>query len=934
MRRPLRRIALVAIGTISLAASGIVGLAPPPGAVAATSDSIGTSDLTSGWKVQSSAVATDSGALISDPSYSTAGWLPISKPETLMAAMVENGRYPNIFYSNNLASVPTDQFDVNWWYRDQLQLHPREGQHTFLIMNGVLSRANLWVNGTKVADQSQLQGAYSRLEYDITSQVRDGDNAVALDVYKNDSSNSTGYLTLDMVDWNPPSPDNWTGLQFAPQLAQDGAISVRNAHVVQDNAPDLSSSSITVKADLRNNTDTAQVTEFSGSITHDGAGIRFGRHVTVPANSTQTVTVTPADDPGLHIGHPAVWWPYQMGGQPLYHLAVSARVRGAMSDQYSEDFGIRTVTSRLTPAVSGQTYGPSGYRQFLINGQPFVVRGGGWSQDLFLRYSRQNVHDQLAYIKNMGLNAIRFEGNLPPDDMFQQMDREGVLAMPGWQCCNKWEQRSSRWSDQIKANAANQALHVAQSLRNHPSVFTFFQGSDNEPDAAKEAIYLSAFGAADWQTPQVASAEYKASAQLGPSGAKEGPYNYAPPSYWWDSGPEMNEGGDFTNAGGAFAYDTETSPGNTIPTQDSLNRFLTAADQAQIFDPATTDGLGSGADIFHTSPYGDYTAIGRMGQYNTPLWNRYGHWSDMPSYQREAQAGGYEVTRAEFEAYIGHSKDAANPSTGLIYWQMNKAWPSLQWELYGYDFDQAGVFFGAKKANEPLHILYAYDDGSIKVANLTNQRQGGLRATAEFIDLDGSVKSAAKAEVPNLDSQGVATVLDPAVPGGISTTYFLKLTLTRGGQTISRNVYWLSTKPDSIDFANTIGSGSGATFNPNGYADLTGLQALAPASLHVTASTHRSGREDVTKVTVSNDGTQPVPSFLTRADVRRATAGGTPLGGDDQVLPILWSDNDVTLWPGESQTLTARYRHEDLHGATPVVEVSGWNLSSQVVAAP
>jgi hypothetical protein len=395
----------------------------------------------------------------------------------------------------------------------------------------------------------------------------------------------------------------------------------------------------------------------------------------------------------------------------------------------------------------------------------------------------------------------------------------------------------------------------------------------------------------------------------------------------------MNEGGDFTNAGGAFGYDTETSPGNTVPTRDSLNRFMTTADQEQVFDPATTNGLGSGADIFHTSPYGDYTAIGRMGQYNTPLWNRYGHWSDMPSYQREAQAGGYEVTRAEFEAYIGHSKDPANPSTGLIYWQMNKAWPSLQWELYGFDLDQSGVFFGAKKANEPVHIMYAYDDGSIRVANLTNQPQGGLRAKAEFIDLDGSVRSTSTAKVANLKSQDVASVLEPAVPGDISTTYFLRLTLTRGSNVVSRNVYWLSTKADSIDFANTIGNGSGATFNPNGYADLTGLQALAPSSVKVTATTHRSGDDDVTTVEIRNLGTGPTPAFLTRADVRRGTTSGTPLAGDNQVLPILWSDNDVTLWPGERQTITAHYRHADLHGATPVVSVTGWNLKTETVPA-
>jgi hypothetical protein len=914
---------------LAIFAAVVTGVALLTGPAAA--DDFGaqpTGDLTHGWKIQSSAVAVDPGAVVSQPGYSTAGWLPISQPETLMAGLLENGRFPDIFKSSNLAAVSADQFKVNWWYRDELWLHPRPGQHQFLVMNGVLGRANLWVNGTKVADQSQLQGAYSRLEYDLTPVLRNGANVIALDVFRNDTTEKTGQLTLDMVDWNPKSPDNWTGLQFAPQLAQDGAVSVRNAHVIQANAADFSSSDLTVKADLRNNTGTAQTVDLTGTISRPGTWIDVHQRVTVPANATRTVSLAPTK-----LRHPAVWWPYQMGDQPMYHLSVRASVHGTFSDEQSEDFGIRTVTSQLTPVVPGKTLGPDGYRQFVINGVPFVVRGGGWSQELFLRYSAQNVHDQLSYIRNMGLNAIRFEGNFPPDDMFRQMDQMGILAMPGWQCCNKWEQETTGWSADIKASAANQAANVAAWMRDHPSVFSFFQGSDNEPDPAKEAIFLNAFKAADWSTPQVASAEYKSSAQLGPAGAKEGPYNYAPPDYWWNSGPVMNEGGDFTNAGGAFGFDTESSSGNTIPTPDSLNRFLTPSEQGQVWDLTSTNGKGTGPKIYHTSGYNDYTAIARLGRYNTPLWNRYGHWSDMASYQRIAQAGGYEVTRAQFEAYLGHAKDPANPSTGLIYWQMNKAWPSLQWELYGFDLDQAGVFFGAQQANEPVHVMYAYDDGSVKVVNLTRQQQSGLRATAEFVDINGAVKNTAKMDVPSLSTQDVQTVLRPAVPAGISSTYFLKLTLTQGDHVVSRNVYWLSTKADQVDFARTIGEGSGAEFQPNGYADLTGLQSLAPAQIRTQARTQWSGDDLVTTVTIRNVSGRPAVGFMLRADVRRG-ADGHPLPGDNQVLPILWSQNDLTLWPGESQTITARYARSALKGAQPVVSLTGWNVGQQMVAAP
>jgi Exo-beta-D-glucosaminidase Ig-fold domain/Glycosyl hydrolases family 2 len=900
-------------------------LAPQvPGAHAADAEP-GTSELLSGWQIRSSARVGSPGSVISDPGYAATGWLPISRPETLMAGLVENGRYPDVFYSRRLAAVPTRQFAVPWWYRDALELHPLPGQHTFLRINGLLSRGDLWVNGAKVADRSLLQGAYSQVELDITRLVRDGANAIALRVYPNDAGDA-GYLTLGMVDWNPPSPDGFTGLQFAPEIAQDGAISLRAAHVVEHNARDLSTSALTVKAELRNNTAVAQQARLVGTISHGDTDIAFDRSVQVPANATVRLVLAPARIPQLRIRHPALWWPYQMGAQPLYHLALEAQVADVASDSFSEDFGIRTVTSGLTPVVPG-TYGASGYRQFSINGRPFVVRGGGWSQDMFLSYAPGNVGDQLAYVKNLGLNAIRFEGNLPPDDMFQQLDRAGILALPGWQCCARWEQPSDEWSAALRANARNQAAHVAAMLRDHPSVIAFYQGSDDPPDATKEALYLAAFRRADWQVPQIASAEYKSSRRLGPSGSKEGPYNWAPPAYWWDSGREMDVGGSFTNAGGAFGFDTEASAGITMPTRDSLDRFLTPRDERQLWDVRSVAGTGSGPDIFHSSPYHGYTAIGRLGQYNTALWNRYGHWSGLASYEREAQAAGYEVARAQFEAYIGQAHDRANPSTGLIYWQLDKAWPSVQWQLYGYDLDQAGVYFGAKKANEPVHILYAYSDRSIRVSNLTNAPQAGLRAHVAFRPIDGGRPVVRTVAVPRVRGQGVRTVMRPGVPPGMSSTYFLELTLTRRGTVVSRNVYWLSTRPDRIDWAATLGNGSGAVALPGGYADLGGLQRLARAPVRVRAATTREGANDVTVVRIRNVGRLAIPAFLLRADVRRGSRGG-------EVLPIRWSDNDQTIWPGEQLTLTARYRAGDLRGRPPVVAVAGWNVPRRVVAAP
>jgi exo-1,4-beta-D-glucosaminidase len=66
---------------------------------------------------------------------------------------------------------------------------------------------------------------------------------------------------------------------------------------------------------------------------------------------------------------------------------------------------------------------------------------------------------------------------------------------------------------------------------------------------------------------------------------------------------------------------------------------------------------------------------------------------------------------------------------------------------------------------------------------------------------------------------------------------------------------------------------------------------------------------------------------LIRADVRRGTASGQELSGDNELQSSIWGNNDITLFPGESQKITVTYNSADLQGATPVVSVSGWNLA-------
>ena len=626
-----------------------------------------------------------------------------------------------------------------------------------------------------------------------------------------------------------------------------------------------------------------------------------------------------------------------MGGQPLYSLTVTLSQGTLPAETQAETFGIRNIDTCVTvdasclpaggnlPAAGTSPIAPNGARVFKVNGQPFIFRGGGFAENLFLHYSAKDTANQIQLMRSMGVNAIRTEGKQLPDDFYEEMDRAGIMIDGGFQCCDFWQFTNGLTQQDLNVIALS-ALTIGQNLRNHPSIINF-SWSDNSPSRQQEQAALPAFAQADFQDPLIASAEYKTDplGLLGPSGEKEGPYDWVPPSYWYDTTHFNPSNSSRTNEGGSWAFDSEESAGDTVPTMDSIQRFLGPDEQGDLWQ-------NPGAKQYHTNyESGAQTGyhFGTLHNLDAATSNRYGQWSSLDQYVKETQVQNYEDTRAQFEAFIDHWTNRPVPSTGTIYWQMNKGWPTLLWDLYNNDYDEAGSYFGAKKANETLHVLYAVDTGTVTVDNLGGATQSGLSVNAMVFDINGRLLDNRSTPILPLPGQGVSNAaITPKVPAttvppAAAQTYFVELTLSQNNAVVDRNVYWLSTQQDIVDFGKSLGQPQSTITQ---YGDLTALQSLAQLSagaLSVTAS-NSSG---TTTVTITNPSTTNTVAFFLRADVRRGNPDGTEQATDNQVLPINWSDNDITLFPGESQTVTASYDPSLLQGATPVVSVQGWNVT-------
>jgi exo-1,4-beta-D-glucosaminidase len=352
------------------------------------------------WQIVSSTKAQESGAEISAAGFPTRDWYPVSGRATVMAGLLENGTYQNVFYSDNLRAVEEPDASGNvfvtpWWYRTEFTVgEGAPATRTLLRINGIITSADVWLNGNLVADEGAVAGAYPVREFDVTRWVHAGSNILALRVRPADPRNS---LSIGWVDWNPTPPDHNMGPWRGVDIMRTGPVQMRYPQATSALSPDLTRAALTVKVAARNLDAAAHDVIVTGVV----AGVTVRRTVHLAPGQTQTVSFSPQTDPGLDLEHPQVWWPVGMGAHPLYRLQLTATVAGAVSDQASVSFGVRTVTSRLTP---------QGYRQFVINGKPILIRGAGWASDMFLRDDPKRMESEFSYVLNLGLNTIRSEG--------------------------------------------------------------------------------------------------------------------------------------------------------------------------------------------------------------------------------------------------------------------------------------------------------------------------------------------------------------------------------------------------------------------------------------------------------------------------------------------------------------------------------------------
>ncbi|MGA2987755.1 MAG: sugar-binding domain-containing protein [Terriglobia bacterium] len=840
-----------------------------------------------GWMIQSSQSVQARGEVLSTQAYMPSNWYHATVPATVLAALVDDKVYQDPYFGMNVRSIPGTTYPIgdnfseypmppgspfrsSWWYRNEFRLPPEFPQKAvWLHLDGINFRANIWLNGKQIGDAKSVAGSYRSFEFNVSGTVKpDAPNVLAVEVFPPQPDD----LAITWVDVNPSPADKDMGLWQDVYLTASGPVALRYPQVIsQLDLPSVEKAHLTVTALLHN----AATTVVKGTLKGQIEDVSFQQEVSLRPQETKLVTFTPENFHQLNLSHPRIWWPWQLGSAELYEMRMAFETHGEVSDTAHISFGIREVTSELTD---------KGYRVFKVNGKPILVRGAGWWSDMLLRSSPERQNAELRYFRDMHLNVLRMDGKFENNDFLELADRYGLLLMPGWCCCDHWE-RWATWKEQDYTISRESLRDRLRRLRNHPSILCWLNGDDNPPPAKVAQMYVNVLKDENWPNPYLASATGKAAAVTGPTGMKmTGPYDWVPPAYWLTD----------TKLGGAFGFITETSPGPAIPPLASLRKFIPPE------------------HLWPINEYWNYHAGGGAFKdikvFTQALNARYGEAKSVEDFVIKAQAMDYDGQRAMYEAY-GRNKYSA---TGVLQEMLNNSWPSLIWDLYDYYLRPAGGYFGTKKALEPLHIQYSYDDRSIVVVNSLYRTFRGLKATARVYNFDLTEKYSKKSLL-DVPEDAVARAFEIPPISGLSTTYFVSLALEdAAGKSRSTNFYWLSTKPDVLAWDKAVWY-----YTPTkSFADLTALQDLPAVDLLLAAS-HEKGEEMVTDITVENPS--PSLAFMVHLQVNKGKGG-------EEVLPILWEDNYFSLLPREKRSVKATYKTKDFAGATPVVQVDGWNI--------
>ncbi|MDX5986314.1 glycoside hydrolase family 2 [Sphingomonas echinoides] len=881
-----------------------------------------------GWQLAEAPKVVAPGTTLSRAGFDTKGWYAATVPGTVLTTLVDRGVYPDPAHGLNNVAIPETLARQEYWYRTEFDV-PAEaaGKHQQLTFKGVNYAAEVWLNGQVIGT---MKGAFIRGQFDVTGKLLPGRNAIAVKVSppphpgiaQEESltagvGENGGMMMLDGPtfgaaegwDWIPSIRDRNTGLWQGVTLAATGPATLGDAQVVTTlPRADTSLADVEITVPVANAS--AQPVTTVVRAAFDDVAVE--KTVTLAPGETSHVVLRPSEFPQLSVRNPKLWWPNGYGAPALHMLTLTSSVAGQPSDTRTLRFGMRQVTYDISlmdqkgelERVGIDLSKARALGQQIVDGSHDGIRKvkDGWAASLVPgaesspAVRRIKDEDGLTPYLVIRVNGVRIAargGNIGMDDFMKRVDRARLEPFfrlhqdAHMNIIRNWVGQNTEdafydLADEYGLMILNDFWESTQDYNieaQDPALFL-----KNATDVVKRyrnhPSIVVWFGRNEGVPQPILNEGLQALIHkedgtriyMGSSNRvnlqNSGPYNWRPPVEY------------FTEHAKGFSVESGTP---SLPTLEAWKRAIPEPDRWPISD---------------SWAYHDWhqTGNGAVTSYMNALATRFGPGTSLEDFERKAQMMQYESYRAIFE---GMNAGLWTQNSGRMLWMTQPAWPSSAWQMFSSDYDTQASFYGVKKASEPVHVQMNLPDYKVM---LVNNRVGDLRGvtvSAKVVSLDNRVLAEKRTTLTATgETANTAFTLDlaPVLAKGVA---LVRLEARdAAGKVLSTNLYWQAATD----------------------AQFQALNALAPVTLQTSASSRVDGAETVATVTLTNSS--QTPAIETKLTVLNTDGS--------QVLPAYFTDNYVSLLPGESRTVEIRY--PTAKAASPSVTLRGWNVAASSTA--
>lgn len=847
-------------------------------------------ELNSGWKCINIKDINKNGEKISQPSFSLKGFMPATVPGTVLTTMLNNKMVPDPFYGMNNEKIPDiyntgSDYYTYWFVKDFTEKISNAEEQVWLNFRGINYSCDVFLNGHQLNDK-RFYGMFLRQQYNITPWLaKNGKNRLAVIVYPpdpvgdpNGGQGGDGTIAKNVShqyvagwDWIQPIRDRNTGIWDKVTIEKTGAVKVQNTHVItlvpgkRFVDGKQAPATIQVSAELLNATDK----EVHGSLQYSIAGEKISTNVTVPPNATITAQL-----PDHILPDPKLWWPNGYGPQNLYDINVQfIKDNGSASDKENVKFGVREINTVWNTTTRS--------REVLVNGQKIFIKGGNWIiSDEMLRFSDARYDAEVRFHCDMNLNLIRVWGGAITErpEFYNACDKYGLLVMQDFwnsgDCNGRWQdpkKKDDQWTrrkypDDHQLFLAS-VVDQVKMLRNHPSLALWCGGNEITPS---EDILVAM---RDSIMPKLDGTRYlieysnSDSMSYNPYGANgDGPYSIQNINTFW-----KHQTYPFNSEVGSVGMGDYASLERFIPKENMVIPGENYRNMDSVWRYHKYSGYGH-----HIDAYGKPT--------------------DVKDFADKAQLVNYDQYRALMEGFSAHMWEWY---TGTIIWKTQNPWTAMRGQMYDYYLDPNACLYGLHKGSEPFHVMYDNADSMVMIANNTFTEKRNIMLQAEAFDMDGKgrVLTQVFSYIEPTSSKSFVSLKNAIDRMGKDKGMFIYLSLLDENKNLlDDNLYWL---PDST-------------------GNYTGLQEMKKTSVEVAAHKIEEGKIEVT---ISNAKENPIAFFNRLSLVNTKTK--------QRILPAFYSDNYISVLPGETKKITIDYTPAADENAA--VELYGWNVEERLV---